>query len=306
MNLYKELKKFAEENHMSGKGPLCVALIVTKHAQQNGLPLNSNELLTEGEGQVKGLGKASVQSILKNHGIDKVLAREGGRTSRGSVANMRKYVSFLNALHEHGIVDLDAIEGWWVERVREFFASKPFTLRHDPSKSLRAMFTDLLAQAENRQLESSGNNYVGTMLQHLVGAKLNLLVAQPVKHHGATVADECLSRDGDFVIEDVAIHVTTSPTEDLLRKCKSNLDNGLKSIVITTQKGSMVASGLAEHIGIEDRIDVFEAEQFLAGNIYEIGKFAQSGRRTTAEQLITEYNKIVEDCETDPSLKISF
>jgi len=54
------------------------------------------------------------------------------------------------------------------------------------------------------------------MLQHLVGAKLNLLLDDPIKHHGASVADDVSGREGDFVVEDVAIHVTTSPTEALI------------------------------------------------------------------------------------------
>ena len=41
------------------------------------------ELLTEGGGQVFGLGKSAVQSILHRHDITRVLASEGGRTSRG-------------------------------------------------------------------------------------------------------------------------------------------------------------------------------------------------------------------------------
>jgi len=80
----------------------------------------------------------------------------------------------------------------------------------------------------------------------------------------------------------------------------------MKPVIITTNRGALIAEGLAEQADMADRIDVFEAEQFLAGNLYEIGKFAQAGRRTTAEQLIAKYNAIVDECETDPSLRIDF
>jgi len=53
-----------------------------------------------------------------------------------------------------------------------------------------------------------------------------------------------------------------------------------------------------------DRVDIFEAEQFLAGNLYEIGKFGGTGRKATATQLVAEYNKIIGEHETDPSLRI--
>jgi hypothetical protein len=268
------------------------------------MPLDPEALLTDGGGQVVGLGKSAVQSILKEHGVNRVLAEEGGRTSRGSVGNMRKYVAFLNALRAEGPIDFEQVEAWWIERVKEFFSGKPLVLRFDASKSLRAVIRDLLSQAEKRQEQTNGSTFVGTMLQHLVGAKLNLLLDSPIQPHGANVADDVSGREGDFIVEDVVIHVTTSPSEALIRKCRGNLDNGMKPVIITTHSGASVAEGLAGLVGMADRIDVFEAEQFLAGNLYEIGKFAQAGRRTTAEQLISEYNAMIEKCETDPGLRI--
>jgi hypothetical protein len=304
MSLEEKLMEFAHKNRMRGKGPLCVALVVSRHGKKLGMPLDPESLLTDGGGQVMGLGKSAVQSILKEHGIDRVLAEEGGRTSRGSVGNMRKYVAFLNGLHASGPINFDQMEDWWIERVREFFSGKPFVFRFDASKSLRAVIRDLLFQAEKRQAQSHGSTVVGTMLQHLVGAKLNLLLDSPLRHHGANVADNVSGREGDFIVEDVAIHVTTSPSEALIRKCRRNLDNGMKPVIITTDRGAVLAEGLAEQAGMADQLDVFEAEQFIAGNLYEIGKFAQIGRRNTAEQLIAEYNAIVDECETDPGLRI--
>jgi hypothetical protein len=306
MNIDKSLAKFAKDENFTNKGPLCVALIVTKHAIKKGLPLEAEDLLTKSGGQVVGLGKSSVQSILKSHGIKSVLAEEGGRTSRGSVGNMRKYVEFLNKLNPQAEQDLHAIEAWWISRVKKHFAGKPFTLRFDASKSLRSVIRDLFAQAEKRQAKSSGYTIVGTMLQHLVGAKLNLLLDKKIEHHGASVADRVSNREGDFLIEDVAIHVTTTPGEALIRKCQSNLNAGFKPVIITTDKGVAAAEVLAGTAGISDRVDVFDAEQFLAGNLYELGKFKQIGRKATADQLIEEYNKIIESCETDPSLRIEF
>lgn len=305
MPLHEKLKDFAQKNMMKGKGPLCVALVVTRHGKKRGMPLNPEELLTDGGGQVMGLGKSAVQSILKDQGIDRVLAEEGGRTSRGSVGNMRKYVAFLNFLHDEGPIDFEQVEAWWIERVREFFSGKPFMLRFDASKSLRSVIRDLLSQAEKRQAQANGSTFVGTMLQHLIGAKLNLLLDTPLHHHGANVADDVSGREGDFIVEDVAIHVTTSPSEALIRKCRRNLNNGMKPVIITTYRGALLAEGLAEQADMAERLDVFEAEQFIAGNLYEIGKFAQAGRRTTTEQLIIEYNIIVDECETDPSLRIA-
>ena len=70
------------ERKFNRKGPLCVALVITQQARVRGLPLDPGTLLTEGGGQVFGLGKSAVQSILQRHGITRVLASEGGRTPR--------------------------------------------------------------------------------------------------------------------------------------------------------------------------------------------------------------------------------
>jgi uncharacterized protein DUF4928 len=65
-----------------------------------------------------------------------------------------------------------------------------------------------------------------------------------------------------------------------------------------------VAEGLAANVGLADRIDVFEIEQFVALNLYELGQFGLDGRRTAVTDLVERYNEIVENVETDPSLKI--
>lgn len=165
MPFNERLKEFSQKNRMKGKGPLCVALVVTRHGKKLGMPLDPEALLTDGGGQVMGLGKSAVQSILKEHGIDRVLAEEGGRTSRGSVGNMRKYVAFLNELHASSPIDFEALEAWWIERVREFFSGKPFVLRFDASKSLRAVIRDLLLQAEKRQEQATGLHVHAFLLQ---------------------------------------------------------------------------------------------------------------------------------------------
>ncbi len=305
--LRSALNRFAREYPVTNKGPLSVGLAVTRQARDMAFPLDPELLLTEKRGQVRGLGKAGVQRILSDHGVSRVLAEEGGRTSRGSIDRMRQCVVFLNELHARELLDLKAIEAWWVDRVRAFFAARPFVLKYDASRSLRFIVRSVLEQARSRQSENPGQTTLGTVLQHLVGAKLTVLLPEePVDLHGASVADEADSRPGDFVVGDVAIHVTTAPGEALLRKCKRNLNGGFRPLLITLDKGATVAEGLAEREGLAGRVDIFDAEQFLAGNLYEIGRFAPEGRRATAADLVEAYNRIVDACETDPGLRIHF
>jgi hypothetical protein len=304
-DLRKALIAFAHDKKFAGKGPLCVALVITRHARNQGLPLNADALVTERGGQVLGLGRGSVQSILKSHGIERVLASEGGRTSRGSLGNMRDYVGFLNSLAENGSVDLEIVESFWIEQVHQFFAAKPFKIRLDASRSLRAVVQDLISQAEDRQKQASGTNYVGGVLQHLVGAKLDCAMGKnSVAHNSFSTSDQQTGRAGDFLIGDVAIHVTTTPTEALIQRCRENIDSDFKPIIVTLGQGVTVAEALAANAQIGNRIDVFEAEQFIALNLYELGKFESRGRKTAITDLVTRYNDIVDEFETDPSLKI--
>jgi len=303
----QQLAAFAAEKGFRGKGPISVALVVTQHAKTMGLPLDSERLVTEGGGQVLGLGKGAVQAVLKRHGIERVLASEGGRTSRGSLSNMREYAAFLNDLNakEKGKIDFEAIEAFWIERVNEFFAGKPFKIKLDAGRSLRSVVRDVIAQAEERQKSMPGTYYAGPVLQPMVGAKLDCALGKGrFEHNNFSSADAPSERAGDFFIGDVAIHVTTSPGEAVIGKCGENLNNGHRPILVTVQRGLTVAEGLANNIGLADRIDIFEIEQFVALNLYEIAKFAADGRKVAVADLVERYNEIVDEVETDPSLRI--
>jgi len=307
--LEAKLNSFQQAHRIaSSKGRLSLVLHVTRLAKNEGLPLDPDDLRTPSQGQVRGLGWASVQSILRDYNITRVLAREAGRTSRGNIDLMIQYVRFLNDLAGDGLADLDVTERWWIGRVQAYFASRPFILRYDTSKSIGAIIRELLDQARDRQAENLGATYVGTVLQHLVGAKLELVLRNmdiTINHHGASVADSPTARQGDFVIGDSTIHVTTAPTQSLMLKCKENLAAGYKPIIVTVRDRVAMAEGNAETEGIGERTDILAAEQFLAANLHELSGFEGDKQRTTIDELVAEYNKIIEEHETDQSMKIS-
>ena len=303
--LLARLQTFRVENKIIGKGALAVVVHITRQAHEIGLPLAADSLITDGSGQVLGLGKGAVQKILKEHGITQVLAEEGGRTSRGSIGIMREYVVFLNQLYADKLAALAMIEAWWIEQVRAHFTAKPFRLRFDPAVGFQTIIHDLLSQAKKRQQAASGAMYQGTMLQHLIGAKLELVMPEiEIIHNGASVADTVSGRSGDFVIDDSVIHITTAPSEALIRKCQRNIDAGLKPIIITLSEGVVVAQALAGNAQLAGRVDILDAVQFLAGNLHELSLFKVAARQTTLTKLVEAYNRIVDANETDSSLLI--
>ena len=301
------LAAFKVDRSIVGKGQIATMIFASRLARRNGLPFNVEAgITTDGEGQVRGLGKGPVQAILADYGISRVLAEEGGRTSRGSLGNIRGYLTFLNDLGAQASDSLPAIEAWWVEQAKQFFNAKPFILRFEAGKSLRSVIRDLLVQAKKRQDEGAGTMFVGAMLQHLIGAKLELALPDiTIGHNGFSVADAAGGRAGDFDIGNSALHVTTTPGEAVIRKCKANLDAGRHPVIITVHDMLPAADAFATQAGIVHQLDVLDAEQFIVSNLHELGGFRSDQRRVTVEALVDRYNAIVNANETDPSLKIS-
>lgn len=303
-----ELDAFRErqEDRVMRKGSLSAALILTRSFSSDALPIDPEDYKTKKEGQVKGLGGGRVKAILKDHGITRLLAKEGGRTNRGNMSLMYSYAAFINDLYERdGFVDFPAIEKYWVGRVRLYFNSMPFKLNSDAARSLDSSIDDLIGQARKREKESPGATYTGTVLQHLVAAKLRSVIPD-IEINSASSADEQTGRAGDFMVGDVAIHCTTMAGQLLMEKCRENIRVGIRPVIITIRERVGTARALADDNGIADRIEVWDIQQFLSTNVYEHGLFSADTRRDTMASIVMEYNGIVTEYETDPSLMIEF
>jgi hypothetical protein len=136
------------------------------------------------------------------------------------------------------------------------------------------------------------------------GMPCSKLEVSTVQH--GTLSGAGYLHQSHFFVGDVAIHVTTSPGEAVIERCRENLNDGHRPLLVTGLRGLTVVEGLTENMGLADRIDVFEIEQFVALNFYEMGRFAAEGRKIALAEFVTRYNDIVEEVETDPSLKIEF
>jgi len=270
-------------------------------------PLNPDDFLTENKGQIAGLGGPNLKKILSEHGITQTLAAEGGRTSRGNMGLMIKYFEFLNESNEISPVDIDALENHWADQIREYFRNQPFTLTADPSRTIAASLEELFDQARKRQKQNPGTQYLGAVLQHLVGAKLSVILPQDKFHiHGASVADSPTDRSGDFVINTTILHCTTAPGEPLIQKCKLNIRAGCQPIIITIYDRVKTAFDLSADADLSGRIEVWDIQQFLSTNISEHSMFDGSARNVKLADIIEKYNAIIAEAETDPSLRIEF
>lgn len=291
---------------INGVGFLGTALVLTRKAVKLGLPLDPSAILTAGGGQVSGLSGANINKILKDHGVTQMVGTESGRTSRATPALASEYAAFLNSLHGVTDDDLTSMEEWWVARFVDYFNTEPFKLNHDTSRTFAVVIRNLLDQAIERQKKAPGKTYAGAMLQHLVGAKLTLALPKlTIGHNGASVADTVSARSGDFVIDNSIIHCTTAPGEALIKKCVANLQAGQRPIILTIARQMGAAEGLAETYGIDGRVEIMDAVQFLAANLYELSLFQAVDQRPTVVKLIEQYNQIVSEHEADASLRIA-
>lgn len=307
VNAEERLRLFQAENNIVTKGPLSVVVQFTRMVREKEFPLDPSDFKTEKEGQVAGLGGGNLKRILRDYGITQQLSSEGGRTSRGSMGLMVKYVDFLNRWNAEESVDFDEIEAFWAEQVREYFRNQPFVLAADTSKTVGANLDELFEQAVKRQRQNPGTQYLGTVLQHLVAAKLCLILPEgSFEIHGASVADAPTARSGDFVINKTIIHCTTSVGDLLLNKCKVNIENGFRPVIITIYKRVQTALSQIEDAGLSSRIEVWDIQQFLSSNVHEHSLFDEGKQNATLGTIIENYNHIVSEKETDPSLRIEF
>ena len=307
LSAHEKLKIFQKENNIFTKGALSLVVQFTRIVQNKDYPYDPNDFQTSSKGQIAGLSGANLKKILKEHGITQQLSSEGGRTNRGSIGLMTKYVDFLNAWHKEGTVDFSVIDKFWAEQVREYFRNLPFVLSADTSKTIGANLDELFEQAKKRQKQNPGVQYIGTVVQHLVAAKLCLIMSESAfEIHGASVADASTERSGDFVINNCVIHCTTMPGAMLIEKCKSNLRSGCRPIIITIFERVHTALNIAEDAGLAGRVEVWDIRQFLSSNVYEHSLFDDSKLNSTLSKIIAQYNKIVLEVETDPSLRIEF
>jgi hypothetical protein len=302
----ERLAAFAHEQGINTKGTLSMVLVLTRKAATRTPPYDPRTFLTSKGGQVAGLSGAAIQSVLADHGIVRVLSEEGGRTSRGSIGHMTAYMQLLNEMHASRMLDFQAVEKWWVERVRLYFATKPLHLKMDSASSLRSIVVQLIEAAFERQKETPGTMLAGAVMQHLVGAKLEMILPDAkIEHQGFSTADAPGARKGDFLVGDTAIHVTTAPTEALIRKCIRNIEQNIRPLIVTTMSGAGGAAALAKNADAAERIEILEIDQFIAANVYEWSGFEHAKRSHSMKELVEAYNRIIDQCETDPSLKIA-
>lgn len=216
-------------------GFYAVMLNATRLASRMDYPLNPDDFKTANKGQVKDQRGRVPNEILTNWKLPYRFGTESGGTNRASIGHVDRYVAFLNQVHRGaGSVNHLAAMVFWLKKTRQFFQASPIQLSFEPKQTVRVFIDRVIAQVKERERNVAGTKLLGLFMQHIVGAKLDIVLgAGKVHHHPATQADVQYERSGDFEINNMVLHVTSSPTERLVEKCIKNLNDHKRPVIVT-------------------------------------------------------------------------
>ncbi|MGC4774924.1 DUF4928 family protein [Micromonospora chalcea] len=288
---------------------MCVGLIIPEHMRGN-FPLQEPDYTTDAGTAVKVDGKP-IADILARYGETRPFVRMGGRTSRGSLRLAKELVDLLNshlAINGFGLLGgaeqasvLSAIQSWFVDRVRiDYFEQKRIEVTVNPRRPARLVVSSIIATARER------DGAAGAVVQHLVGALLHLLFpAAGIGREGYATADYQTGRAGDFLVGDTAVHVTMSPTEQLIAvRCKENIRRFLRPLVLVPRDKVEAARQLAEVAELDSEVEVLAIEDFIGLSLEQAAEFSTDGIRNKIHDLLEGYNERIETIERNPSWKL--
>ncbi|MCC6284724.1 MAG: DUF4928 family protein [Phycisphaerales bacterium] len=285
------------------RGAVAAAIVVLEVLKAR-FDLDPNAHVTKKKGQIAGMGKGAIQKVLAAHGESRTFLKEGGRTNRGNHAIVASLLDAVAGARLDRVAEaertasLHAMQAYLVERVNDYFQQERIKVEFNPTSPVHTFIAGILAVAEKK----GRADYVA---QHLVGAKLALRFPNAtITNFAGSAADEQSGRVGDFQIGDAAFHVTISPTPAVCARCESNLKAGTSAVLLVPDGRLAAARELARQQGILDKIMVEPIESFVGQNLAELSGFQRDRLRDELAQLVAEYNRRVEEVETDMCLLI--
>jgi len=281
--------------------------LIVSRMLADGIPITDERLFSEGKSQVRGLSGSTISKILEQHGETRVFTREGGRTSRGTIFLAAAFRDVLNSIQVNGNESVDAalvsnqLEAFFTQCVRvDYFDKQRITVDLDYNKPVSSVVSDILKAATERS-----DKPTGVVLQHLIGAKLQLRFPNvEIGRDRANAADLHTDREGDFQVGTTAFHVTTAPMEKLISRCVENKRAGYRPVILTLESKVIAARQMADNVGMSEQIAVQAAENFIGNNIEEIAIYDGDKIREGLARLIRTYNARINAIETDKSLMI--
>jgi hypothetical protein len=309
---YLEVATSWYESHRAASGHVNTNVmnsgLIVSRMVRDGLPVDDSRFYSQNRSQVRGLSGPAIGKILAENGEERTFTSEGGRTSRRTLQLADEYRGRLNGIRAEAGLDVCALgaelEQFFTARVKkDFFDKQRIDVAIDPTKPMSEVVGDILSAAAAR-----ADKPTGTVLQHLVGAKLQLRFPhEDIGVDRANAADQQTDREGDFQLGTTAFHVTVAPAEKLIDRCVQNRKAEFRPVIVTPRGVCGAARQLAQvnpH-DMGERVAVLSAEDFVGTNIEEISVYEEAEIRRNLARLIRAYNDRIEQIETDKSLMIN-
>lgn len=262
-------------------------------------PISTAELFSAG-GEVKG-SRSGLPRTLAKYDIPKRFLKEATtrqvhQDGKFLIENL-EYGKYLPRDAEKRDGELLAGIHLLITEAHKWLARQPIKISCDRNLAPSSWITDILAKARGK----SG----GKVEQHLIGAKLkerhpNLTIPNYPSH----AADLQTKRTGDFSLESVTYHVTATDGKEAIPRCKENVESGVHPILLVPRESLVKAYARAEVEGISGRISILSIEDFIVQNIIELSTEHKKDFFSVLKSIIEEYNRRLEEVETDMSLKI--
>lgn len=184
-----------------------------------------------------------------------------------------------------------------VARAKDSVGRQSLTISCDRQSSPLVWISEILSKTRGSSRDTVQHCLVGATLE---ARHPNLEVPNFPGH----AADVQTKRSGDFPLETVSYHVTATDGKEAIPRCKDNVETGVHPVLLVPRQHLARASWRAENEGIANRISILAIEDFITQNIIEMSTETGEDFFTTLRTIVSEYNRRLEEVETDLSLKI--
>lgn len=283
------------------RNTIAVGVVVLDHLRQKS-PVLRDEVLSSG-GEIVGT-RSRLHEILKSYGVTQPEKYLKEVTTRQAHPDGKRLFEMFGYGELFSDISTESRNTILLELISQFIneINKWFD-----RQALKIVFERTHSPTEwiHRILEAARNKSGGVVEQHLVGAKLQTRHAKAeISNFPGHAGDVQTGRPGDFLVGNTVYHVTTAPSPQVIRKCRTNVESGLYPILLVPDEMVSKAKSFAEYAGIEKRISVIAIEDFIALNLVEMANDSASQFFDVLIQIIEIYNMRLEEVETDMSLKI--
>ena len=294
-----EWLKSRERSKRVSRNTIAVGIVVLDHLRSQ-CPTAPDELFSKG-GELKG-SRSGLPDTLERYGIPRKFLKEA--TTRQAHQDARILAEKLEYGKGLALLGRDSRElqlqkglALLVAKAHAWLGRQPIKVNCDRQESPSLWITSILEKAKGR----SG----GIVEQHLVGAKLQQRHPEIViPNHPSHAGDVQTGRSGDFPLQSVSYHVTATDGKEAVERCRQNIGAGVYPVLLLPKRYIDKATVYAEIAGVQNRISILAIEDFITQNIIEMSTQQQRDFFSTLKAIIDEYNRRLEQVETDMSLKI--